>query len=185
MNQVNTLHVTLPKAGRLMFESSLREQLSNSNKIQKLMKTTFYIIVAFFGLQSNLLFASGTSAQSVYSDLLPYPSIEVMYSPAEMPAISAASLKELAPVIPSEADFSDNDLFSPSVTAISTLTPVSPKEADFDDSDADNLNLLTPELAPKTPAEADFLDEDIIFVPVTGNLTPSVPEEATFEEELV
>ena len=182
MNNVNTKNVTLPKWVRLMFKSSSKERQTNSTKIQKLMKTTFHIIVIIFGLQSSLLFANGTSAQTIYSDLLPYPSIDIINTMTELPAISAAELKELAPVNPPEADFSENDLVPLSTPATGTLAPAIPKEAGFDDSDADNLNLMLPDLAPKTPGEADFMDANTTDNEEAGNLAPIVPAEAGFED---
>ncbi|GEM_PF-502247 len=182
MNCVSIKCVTLPQGVRLMFESSSKGQKAKSIKIQKLMKTTFYITVAILGLQSNLLFANGSSAQTVYSDLVFHPSVETVNTAFEMPVISAAELKELAPVIPVEADFSDNDLVTLSVPASPALAPVTPREADFEDSDADNLNLLLPELAPKAPGEADFQDADISGNGEAMRLAPSVPSEAIFED---
>jgi hypothetical protein len=165
-----------------MFESSSKGQKTKSIKIQKLMKTTFYITVAILGLQSNLLFANGSSAQTVYSDLVFYPSVEIVNTASEMSLISAAEMKELAPVVPVEADFIDNDLVTLSIPTSPALAPVTPREADFEDSDADNLNLLLPDLAPKAPGEADFQDADFSSNGEAVRLAPSVPSEAIFED---
>ncbi|MCX6287026.1 MAG: hypothetical protein NTY96_07925 [Bacteroidetes bacterium] len=147
------------------------------------MKTTFYIIVTFFGLQSNFLFANGTSAQTIYSDELSYHSNAIVNTvSAVVPFISIEDLKILAPGTPNEADFSDNDLITLSAPASRTLAPVTPIEADFNDSDADNLNLLIPNLAPKTPGEADFLDTDTTNSGEGCKLAPVAPAEATFED---
>ena len=175
-------NVTLPKGKRLMFESNLKEQRVSSIKIKKLMKTTFYITVMIFGLQSSLLFANGTSAQAIYPDHMSYMVYDIGNEVADEPAISLDELKVLAPVNPMEADFSDNDLIPLSSPAQSTLAPVTPGEADFNDSDADILNALVLDLAPKTPDEADFLDADTATVWKAGKLAPVVPEEATFED---
>jgi len=122
------------------------------------MKTTFYIMLTFFGLQSNLFFADNTNAQAIYSSLYSYPT---------------------------EAYSSDNDLMplcAPAFNMLSTLAPVTPAEADFNDSDSNTLDLLIPELAPKTPGEADFLDTDTTISGDAGNLAPVIPVEATFDD---
>jgi len=146
------------------------------------MKTTFSIIVTVLGLQSGLLFANGSSAQTIYSELLPYPTYEALTAPS-VADFNAAELRELAPVLPVEADFSDNDLVtlsssSPSVSAL--LAPVTPAEADFNDSDADNLNTLLPYLTPNLPGEADFQDTDTVIG--GDSLAPVSPSEATFDD---
>ena len=146
------------------------------------MKTTFSIIVTVLGLQSGLLFANGSSAQAIYSELLPYPSYEAVPA-TSVSDFNASELRELAPVLPVEADFSDNDLVtlsssSPSVSA--SLAPVTPAEADFNDSDADNLNSLLPYLPPSIPGEADFQDTDTFIG--GDSLAPVSPSEATFDD---
>ncbi len=148
------------------------------------MKTTFYIIVTFLGLQSSLLFANGSAAQTMNPGLLSYRSIETSGSAVEASAISLSDLKGLAPVCPGEADFSDNDLVVVNVAAPGTLAPVTPAEADFSDSDVDNLNLLLQDLAPSTPGEADFPDIDTSKSGENGVLAPVNPTEATFEDLL-
>lgn len=156
--------------------------LTKTTKNQKLMKTTFYIVLTFFGLQSNLLFANGTEAQSVYTPMLPFAGFEVTNTVTEVPGISLSELKGLAPVSPAEADFSDNDLVPVSAPAATLLAPVTPKEADFNDSDIDSLKQLLPELEPKVPGEADFTDTDTTYNRAAGMLAPVNPAEATFEE---
>ncbi|MCX6283147.1 MAG: hypothetical protein NTW31_02765 [Bacteroidetes bacterium] len=148
------------------------------------MKTTFYIIVTFLGLQSSLLFANGSSAQTMNAGLLSYISIETPGPAVEASAISLSDLKVLAPVCPVEADFSDNDLIVVNIATSSTLAPVTPVEADFNDSDADNLTLLLQDLAPVTPVEADFPDIDISNSGDNRVLAPVNPTEATFEDLL-
>lgn len=146
------------------------------------MKTTFSIIVTVLGLQSGLLFANGSSAQAIYSEVLNNPYYEAVAAPSSAD-FNAAELKELAPVLPVEADFNDNDLASPSSSSpvVSTiLAPTTPSEADFHDSDADNLNSLLPYLTPSIPGEADFQDTDTV---VSGaSLAPVSPSEATFDD---
>jgi len=181
MNVLIKMNVTLPIWVRLIFKSRTKNQ---QTKIQKLMKTTFSIIVTFLGLQSSLLFANGSSAQTSYSDLMIYPSFEaVNASPAS--EISEAELKELAPVLPIEADFNDNDLItlsSSSLVVSASLAPAIPTEADFNDSDAGNLNSLLPYLAPSVPVEADFQDNDTMVNQDSSNLAPGSPSEATFDD---
>jgi len=167
-----------------MIESSSKAKQTNTTKILKPMKTTFSIIVTVLGLQSSLLFANGSSAQTIYSELLPYTSYEAVTAPSSAD-FNAAELRELAPVLPVEADFSDNDLVtlsssSPSVPAL--LAPVAPAEADFNDSDADNLNTLLPYLAPIVPGEADFQDTDTVVGRDSSGLAPVSPSEATFDD---
>ena len=148
------------------------------------MKTTFYIIATLFGLQSNFLFANGTSAQTIFAEVLKYPAIELSHIATEVTSISMADLKVLAPVAPVEADFSDNDIAPASVPASSSLAPVTPKEASFDDSDIIDLESLILELAPTTPSEADFLDTDTVMSGEVFRLHPVLPTEATFEEHV-
>ena len=148
------------------------------------MKTTFSIIVTFLGLQSGLLFANGSSAQTIYSDLLPYPSFEAVTT-TSVSDINDAELKVLAPVLPVEADFNDNDLVTPYnsyLAAPASLAPVTPTEADFNDSDADNLSSLLPYLVPSVPGEADFLDTDSVVSGDSSGLAPVSPSEATFDD---
>ena len=141
--------------------------------------------MTIFGLQTNLLFANGTTAQTIYSEQLSYHASEMLNAAfAVVPSISSEDLKGLSPVTPAEADFSDNDLVTVSSSAAITLAPATPTEADFKDSDADNLSLLLPELAPVIPGEADFPDADTINNVGTVNLAPMVPAEATFEDHI-
>ena len=167
-----------------MFESSSKGRQTNSTKIMKPMKTTFSIIVTVLGLQSGLLFANGSTAQTMYSDLMFYPSYEAV-AVTSVSDISNAELKVLAPVLPVEADFSDNDLVTvngSSPAAPASLAPATPAEADFYDSDADNLNSLLPYLAPIIPGEADFQDTDTVAGGDSSGLAPVSPSEATFDD---
>lgn len=148
------------------------------------MKTTFYIIATFFGLQSSFLFANGTSAQTLFADLLKYPAFELSHAANAVSAINEAELKVLAPILPGEADFSDNDIAPSSVPASSSLAPVTPKEASFEDSDLDDLQSLILDLAPVTPSEADFMDTDTSLNLEVINLQPVLPIEAPFEEHV-
>jgi len=183
MKAINSNLVTLASGFRLIIESTPNAMTTKSTKIQKVMKTTFYIIAAILGLQSNLLFATGTSAQTIYSDLMTsYSVIEAVNPVSENNGISLAELKELAPVNPAEAGFSDNDPTTLSVPAPRALAPVTPKEANFDDSDEVMLNSLIYDLAPVLPSEADFPDTDITNGEEAGNLAPVIPFEATFED---
>lgn len=146
------------------------------------MKTTFYIIVTFFGLQSNLLFASGTEAQNVYSMLNPL-AYEMTEASNESPAISEAELRSLAPVNPTEADFSDNDLAPLRTVSVNEpLAPQNPAEADFSDSEASSLEILFPGLSPVIPSEADFQDSDNLRIQESKALAPATPTEAGFDD---
>ena len=173
--------VTLPLGLRLITRSEFNRTKNQATQKQKIMKTTFYIIAMFFGFQSNLLFANGIAAQSIFSDQLSYAIYEEVNSVTEVPLISAEELKELAPVNPKEADFSDNDLVSTTALSAATLAPALPSEADFTDSDVSILDLMVPDLAPKTPGEADFIDSDTNTVD-PFNLAPHAPGEATFDD---
>ena len=184
MNLSRKQTVTLPIVPRLITESSLEQQKTKPTKNITTMKTTFYIIATFFGLQSNFLFASGTSAQTYLAEVLRYPVIELTHAVTEVSAINLADLKVLAPVIPGEADFSDNDLAPASVPASITLAPATPKEAGFEDSDLDDLKSLILDLAPVTPSEADFMDTETSMSFEVNNLQPVLPIEASFEEHV-
>ena len=117
------------------------------------MKTTFYIILAFFGLQSNLLFAYSTSAQTIYSEPM-----EAAFSDNDLVPSSSPALYSLAPVTPREADFSDSD--SDDLNSLMMdLAPKTPDEADFLDSNTPT-GMGDMNLAPVLPSEATF--EDIV-----------------------
>lgn len=139
--------------------------------------------MTFLGLQTSLLFANGSSAQTSYTDLMTFPSYETVIATTAAD-ISETELKGLAPVLPVEADFSDNDLapLNSSSAAPASLAPVTPAEADFNDSDADNLNSLLPYLAPIIPVEADFQDTDTVIGGDSSGLAPVSPSEATFDD---
>jgi hypothetical protein len=189
-----------------MIDSSLTIKKPNQTKNKKLMKTTFYIIVTVFGLQSNLLFANGGKAQSLFTDRLFTISREVRMESAVDPPANLFNMKDLAPSVPAvatfddeemtadlksllpnnpkEADFSDNDLIPKSSPALNPLMPITPREANFNDSDAVNPDLMLMNLAPLTPKEADFIDTDINGNAEAGCLAPVIPDEAEFEDHV-
>jgi len=177
----------------------------NQTKNQKLMKTTFSIIVAFFGLQSNLILANGGNAQALFTDNVPainrethtaddgVPPANLFFIRALVPVIPSAAMFEdeeltaelssLSPDNPKEADFSDSDLVPESSPAIHSLAPITPAEADFNDSDG-GLNPAMLDLAPLTPKEADFMDTEITVSSVNASLAPAVPDKAEFEDHV-
>jgi hypothetical protein len=70
-------------------------------------------------------------------------------------ATGSKDIRNLAPVIPIEADFNEDDINM--IVDIQKLAPVIPIEADFNDGNT-NLTFDLRALAPTTPVEADFLD---------------------------
>ena len=70
---------------------------------------------------------------------------------------------------------------------ISHLAPIAPKEATFEEITSGSLpQTIDPvpfqKFAPVTPHEADFDDTSADAVPDNGNLAPSAPLAASFEE---
>jgi len=186
-----------------MIDSGNDEE-TKSNKNQILMKTTFYIIVTVFGLQSNLLFANGSNAQALLTERITVLTREVHNFSSGVPPVNLLYIRDLAPLIPAaasfeddamavdlrslspenpkEADFRDSDLV-PESSPVHSLAPVIPAEADFIDSDGGLIPAVL-DLAPLTPKEADFTDTDINGNCGTGSLAPVVPENAEFEDHV-
>jgi hypothetical protein len=113
------------------------------------MKTTIYILTAFFVMNFTLLSAGNPKVIIVKANV------------NEKSADIAFRNAELAPVTPKEAFF--NDAEPRPVAEINHLAPLTPKEATFEDikteSQIESINPpLLQKLAPQAPREAEFED---------------------------
>jgi hypothetical protein len=122
---------------------------------------TIIILTAILGLQFNLLFA-GNNAEG--------------YSTG-----NSMTSANLAPSLPSEADF--NDIPPADLTFFMSLMPVVPSAASFEDSDAGVIDTkyILQKLVPSTPREAGFEDTDSTLY-LEKILAPVLPAVADFED---
>lgn len=129
-------------------------------KSLKTMKTMI-ILFAILGLQLNLLFA-GNNAEGYTTG-------------------NSITRANLAPALPSEADF--NDIPPASLNFLMTLMPVVPGSASFEDSDFSIIDTryLLLKLVPSTPKEAGFEDADSTLY-LEKILAPVLPAVADFED---
>jgi hypothetical protein len=122
---------------------------------------TMIILFAILGLQFSLLVA-GTYAEGYTTG-------------------NKMTTANLAPSVPSEADF--NDIPPANRTLFNTLTPRVPNTASFEDSEFNMIDTkaLLQKLAPETPKEAGFEDTGST-ISLEKVLSPILPAEADFEE---
>lgn len=120
---------------------------------------TLIILFAILGLQFSLLVAGSyaegytTGKKMTTANLAPSVPSEADFN--DIPPANRSLFKPLTPHVPSTASFEDSEFNLIDTKALlQKLTPATPKEAGFEDPDS-TLSLAKI-LAPVLPAEADF-----------------------------
>jgi len=147
---------------------------------------TLYFFLAFSGLVATTLFAfamHGTLMKSNVDEPMNLYTCNVDHKPiilveSEKSNTRHFDFSELAPAIPSEADFSDAIIENVSLN----LLPSTPLEASFEEEFNINDGYLLKDLSPVTPSEADFNDSEISQPVDASSLNPVTPAEADFED---